>query len=193
MTHGAEPRSLGAMKPWHVLDSSVILERKWLRVRQERIGLPHGGEIDEFHVIEAPDWAAALAITESGHLVVVEQYRHGLGGLSRELPAGVVDAGETPLQAARRELLEATGYQADEWLPLLSTATETSRHTNRGHFFFAKSARRVGEATPGADENIRVVLVSPEELLTSVEAGGIAHGLHVAAILMATRRGYLPG
>ncbi len=180
------------MKPWQVLDSAVLLERKWLRVRQERIGLPHGGEIDEFHVIEAPDWSAVLALTDSGEVVTVEQYRHGLGGLSRELPAGVVDPGESPLEAAKRELLEETGYGADDWRPLLSTATETSRHTNRAHFFFAAGASRVAQPAPGADENIRVRLLSTPLLLSAVDGGEIAHGMHVAAVLMAVRRGWLP-
>ena len=65
------------MRPWRIVDSSVLLDRKWLQVREERIELPHGGEIDEFHLIVAPDWTAILALTDDDHVVMVEQYRHG--------------------------------------------------------------------------------------------------------------------
>ncbi|MCA9625631.1 MAG: NUDIX hydrolase, partial [Myxococcales bacterium] len=93
------------LHPWQILESRAILERRWLTVHEQRVGLPQGGEIEEFHLIEAPSWVAVLA-DAGNHLVLVEQYRHGLGGASLELPAGVIDEGESPEEAARRELRE---------------------------------------------------------------------------------------
>lgn len=177
------------MKPWRVVDSSVLLERKWLTVRQERIELPQGGEIEEFHVIKAPDWTGILALAADDHVVMVEQYRHGAGRVSRELPAGVVDGHESVLDAAVRELREETGYEAEDWQPLLTVNTEPSRHTNRAHFFFARNARKVAEQKLDESEHIRVVLVSLRELVPSIERGEIFHGVHVAAILLAAHRG----
>ncbi|MFO0565525.1 MAG: NUDIX hydrolase [Polyangiaceae bacterium] len=179
------------MKPWRIVESSVLLERKWLAVRQERIELPHGGEIDEFHVIVAPDWTGILALTETGEVVLVEQYRHGAGRVSRELPAGVIDRGESPLDAAVRELREETGFEAKDFAPLLTVQTEPSRHTNRAHFFFASGARRVASQNLDASEHIHVVLVDPRTLVAAIESGAIHHGVHVAAILLAGRRGLI--
>jgi 8-oxo-dGTP pyrophosphatase MutT (NUDIX family) len=179
------------MDPWRIKTSRRLLERRWLVLHEQHVVLPWGGEIDEFHLIESPDWVGVLALTAGRQAVVVEQYRHGLGGKSRELPAGIIDTGETPLDTARRELLEETGYAADDWRAVVSVATEPSRHTNRAHFFFATGARRVAEPQLDSSERIDVTLVSVAELLLDVDEGRITHGVHIGAILLCERRGWL--
>jgi len=176
-------------KPWTVRQSRVLLDRKWLTLREDHVVLPSGHEIEEFHVVDTRNWVAVLALTEAGQIVVVDQYRHGLGRVSRELPAGVIDRGETPRDAAERELLEETGYAADEWQLLSDVSTEPSRHTTRAIFYFAGAARRVGAPEPEASEDIQVRLLSTRELLEEVDRGGIQHGVHIGAILLAARRG----
>ncbi len=179
------------MKSWKVLSSTTLLERRWLTIREERIELPHGGQIDEFHVIEAPDWTAVLALTEDEDVVMVEQYRHGAGRTSCELPAGVIDPGESALEAARRELAEETGYVAKHWTPISVVFTEPSRHTNRAHFFFASGATRSMNTKFDPSENIRLRLMKTAELFRALDAGEVVHGLHVGAILKAVRLGFL--
>ena len=179
------------MKPWQVRESRTVLDRRWLRIHEQRIDLPHGGEIEEFHLIESPDWVAVLALDEARRVVLVEQYRHGAERTSRELPAGVVDAGETPVEAAQRELLEETGHASDDWRPLISVQTEPARHTTRAHFFFARGARRIADPAVEPSENIRVCTLDVAELLASIEDGTVFHGVHIGAILVAERRGWL--
>ena len=179
------------MKPWLVKNSRTVVDRRWLRVHEQHITLPHGGEIGEFHLIEAPDWAAVVATTEEGQVVFVEQYRHGATRASLELPAGVIDSGESASDAARRELLEETGYAADHVEPLLTVNTEPSRHTNRAHFYVARGARLVASQNVDPSENIRVVLLDPDEIMGAIERGDILHGVHVGALLLAAHRGFL--
>ncbi len=178
------------MIPWKVLESKILLERKWLTITEQRVALPRAVEM-EFHQVRSPDWTSVLARTQTGDVVLVEQYRHGLGGLSLELPAGVIDPGESPLQAAKRELLEETGYSSEDWRELQVVNTEPVRHTNRAHFFFAANAKQTQEPTPMEDENIVVRLSPAAALLDSVDRGAIVHGVHVGAILLAARRGWI--
>jgi 8-oxo-dGTP pyrophosphatase MutT (NUDIX family) len=179
------------MSPWQVISRRTVLDRRWLRIEEQRVRLPQGGEIDEFHLIESPSWVAVLALTESGKVLTVEQYRHGAGRVSRELPAGVIDAGETAEAAARRELLEETGYVAADWTPLLEVATEPARHTTRATFWFATGARRAAEPSPDPYEQIRVLELTPAELVRSIDDGTLFHGVHVGAISTALRRGWI--
>lgn len=177
------------MKPWSVTKSQTIVDRKWLTVKEQHIALPHGGEIAEFHLIESPDWASTLALTDTGHIVLVDQYRHGAGRVSRELPAGVIEPGETPVHAARRELEEETGFVADHWEHLITVNTEPARHTTHGHFYFAKGARRAADQRVDPSEYIDVVLLETKQILPAIAQGTILHGVHVGAIMLAVARG----
>jgi 8-oxo-dGTP pyrophosphatase MutT (NUDIX family) len=169
-----------------------VLERRWLTVSEERVLLANGTIIDEFHVLQTPPWAAVIALTTDAHLVFVEQYRHGLGTTSLELPSGVIDEGERPIEAVARELREETGFAALHFRPLVELAPEPSRSTCRAHFFVAENAYWAGCAQPESSEVIRVRLLSIEAALQCIESGSLVHAAHVGAILLAERRGLLP-
>ena len=169
----------------------MLLERRWISVREDHVRLANGHEIEEFHVIGAPSWAGILAVTDSDEIVLVRQYRHGIAGESLELPAGVIEVGEAPLDAAKRELVEETGYAAQRWEPIASVATEPSRHTVRAHFFCALGAQPIADRTLDASEEIELVLVPRNSLVDLVLRGDVLHGVHVGAILLAERRGLL--
>ena len=179
------------MSQWQTKGSRILLDRPWLRVREDRVLLPGADREHDFYVVEGSSWAAALAITDQGEAVLVEQYRHGVARMSRELPAGVVDPGELPADCARRELLEETGYAANAWQELSRVAAEPTRHTHHAHFFFATSARWQTPPTLEPTERIQVKLVPVPVLLDQVANGEIEHGVHVGAILLAHYRGWL--
>jgi len=180
-----------SMTAWKLLERRLLLDRPWLRVYAERLLLHNGNVIEEFHLFDSPPWVAVIPIRSDGQLILVRQYRRGLGRESCELPAGVIEPGESPRDAAARELLEETGGVAEELRPLIELSPEPSRSTHRAHFFIGYGVRTERSPALDATEELRTELVSPSEVLDRVERGRIDHAAHAAAILLAERRGWL--
>lgn len=176
---------------WQVLSDTALISQRWLEVREQRVRLANGHEIDRFHLIHGPDWSSVLCLTGDQQVVLVRQYRHGLGGASLELPAGVIEPDELPIDAARRELREESGFQSEHVVPLLTMVPEPSRSSTRAHFFFAHDARRIADLSLDSSEDLEVLLVPVSELLGLIDEGHIQHAVHIAAILSAWRRGLL--
>jgi len=177
------------VKPWQVLDSKLLIDERWLQLREDRVRLGNGHQIERFHVIHGPDWASVLCVTDASEVVLVRQYRHGIGGPSLELPAGVIEPNETPEEAARRELAEETGYESNDWVSIQSVSTEPARHTTRAHFFCARGARLTQRPAPEDTEILELVKVPLGDLVRLATDGSIVHGVHVGAILVALQRG----
>jgi 8-oxo-dGTP pyrophosphatase MutT (NUDIX family) len=132
-----------------------------------------------------------LCITPERQVVLVRQYRHGIRAASWELPAGTLEAGEPPLAGAQRELAEETGYESTSWLPLLRASLDPARQTAHAHFYCAQAAQRTRAPQLDSSEDIETRLVSRTELLGLIDSGELVHGIHIAAVLLAERRGLL--
>ena len=141
--------------PWEVLESSFVLSNRWLRVRKDICRSNRGNSVD-YYVVERASYVSIVALTPASKVLVVRQYKHGVGEVIRELPAGYIEDGEEPLLCAQRELREETGYEADTMEPLGILLAAPSAASYRGHFFLATGARRVGEQRLDANERIGV-------------------------------------
>ena len=141
----------GSVTPWKVLNSQYAYRDRWIALRSDTVELPNGHVLDPYHVIEQPDWVTAMALTRDGKIVLVEEYRHGSRQVLIELPSGVLDKQEAPLAAMQRELLEETGFAADEWHALGSFFANAPRLDNRVHCFLALDATR--QAAPKLDDS----------------------------------------
>ena len=118
-------------RAWKVLKSENILNLgPWLNVRQELVELPSGAQIPTWFVLDFPNWINVIAITKDGDFVMEDQYRHALGETHYELVAGVIDPGETPLEAAQRELSEETGFGGGEWQLFMTLSPNPTNHNN---------------------------------------------------------------
>jgi ADP-ribose pyrophosphatase len=165
------------IKPWRVLASTELLNRPpWLRVSAEHVRLPNGYEIADFYRIDMPEWAQVFALTEDGRVAMIEQYKHGPGVVSLELPAGYLEPGEDPERAARRELREETGLAADDWRYLGRYFTDGNRGCGATHIFLVRRARQVGTPELEASELITQRRLTLDEVRAAWRSGEI-HGL----------------
>jgi len=149
-------------RKWKVLSSEYLYRRPWLTARKDAVELPDGRVNPEYYVLEYPDWVNVIAITSEGQIVLERQYRHGLGKTCYELPCGVIEEGETPLEAARRELLEETGYAGGQWFDWMTLTGNASSTNNLTHSFLATGVEKVAGQSLDATEDIVVSLHSPE-------------------------------
>ena len=132
--------------PWKVLESQYAYRDRWIALRSDKVELPNGHVLAPYHVIEQPDWVTALALTHDGNIILIEEYRHGCQQTVVELPSGIHDKpGEPTIEAMKRELLEETGFAAEEWHPLGTFFANAPRLNNRVHCFLALDARKTAE------------------------------------------------
>lgn len=195
------------MKPWKLLDTEYLVNAPWLKVAKEKCQLPNGKIIDDFYTLWQPDWVLILARTTEGKWVMTEQYRHGTGKIALEFPAGIIDKGETPEQAAVRELQEECGYRLDERQktrderpdgesgqnslePRASNLTylgaypvNPDRHRGKFHVVFIDGVVRAGSTNFDETEEIESSEMTDEELQAKMHDGTFNHPLQMAGYL----------
>jgi len=177
-----------AASSWERLGSERLMETAYFSLRSDRLRLPGGAVKDPYYVIERPDAAIIFPLAEGGEVILVRQYRPPLGRMELGLPAGLVEEGEEPEVAARRELLEETGHSGGEWEPLGVLASSPSLKDNYAHLFLARSVRETAAPDPDEHELVEVVKVPVEELLELVRSGEIVSSSGVAAVMLALQR-----
>lgn len=170
---------------WKVLSSEYLHNEPWLTVRKDKCELPNGHILPAFYVNEYPDWVNAFALTEDNKVVMVAQYRHGIGEVGIELPGGVAEPGETPEVAMRRELEEETGYQFEHFTYLGKICANPSTTNNWMHMFLATGGKPSGQQHLDDGEDLEVKFLSIEEVLKLVEENKIAQSLHVNCVTYA--------
>lgn len=133
--------------------------------------------------VAAPDWVNVVAVTADKKVLIIRQFRHGIQQLTQEIPGGMVDPGETPMEAAIRELLEETGYVSDRWEPCGVVAPNPAFMTNLMHTFVAWDVHPVAGQDLDENEQIDVQLVALTDIAGLLRSGAINHALVVGAFL----------
>tara|TARA_B100001105_G_scaffold20541_1_gene14740 strand:+ start:47 stop:721 length:675 start_codon:yes stop_codon:yes gene_type:complete len=153
-----------------------------LNVRFDWLKHPTEDRILKRLVLESVDWINVVALTEDGRSVMVEQYRFGVGSCTLETPGGMVDSGETPLQAAQRELKEETGYSGGRWKSLGAVQPNPAIHSHLCHHFLAEGVTKNDSQDLGQGEAIAVHLYTIDQVRSAIVDGSLRHVLAISAL-----------
>lgn len=169
-------------RKWEILKSEYLIKRPWFTARKDMVKMPSGVINDEFYILEYPDWVNIIAITKDNQFVMIRQYRHGIQQTRYELCAGVVDPGEQPLEAAKRELFEETGYGNGKWHKLMTISGNTSTTNNYTHCFIATGVEKISTQHLEQTEDITIHLMTKEEVLELIKDNHIVQSLMLAPL-----------
>lgn len=178
---------MSELTKWKLKKSHFVLDNQWSRVRRDEVELPDGTVIDDFFVNVRPDIAVVFALTPQEEIVFVRQYRHGVGEILLELPAGSFNPEtESSESAAARELAEETGYVSEKMLPLATLYDSPVKDTNSIHLFVAKNVvKKEEEIKLDVTEEIEVILIPISQAMERIIDGEICVAGSISAIFLA--------
>lgn len=171
---------------WRKLQSESILRTPHYEVARDRLRHPQGHEVD-YYVIEHPHQAAGVVVAdERGRILLVQQWRHPVQKLMWSVPAGGIDEGETPEQAARRELREETGHAAETFEKLIEFHPNPGTANQTFHVFAASGVRSIGQRLPGEIHDVR--WFERREIESMLDRGELLDGMTLVGLLSYLRR-----
>jgi len=147
--------------------------------------MPDGRIVEQYYVLEYPNWVNAVALTAGNKIIMVRQYRHAANIVSLEIPGGVIDGDEAPIAAMRRELLEETGYQFDDIELIATIYPNPSTANNQTYCYLAKGGIKVQEQALDEHEEIIVEEYTIDEVKQLLADNKIAQSLHCTALFYA--------
>lgn len=169
------------IKPWKRIRSQSGQSFRVFSIRTDTAISPRTGATHEFHIIETRDWVNIIPLTPDHRVVMVRQYRHGSKTVTLEIPGGLLDPGDTPEGAATRELLEETGYRAEEVVKIGVSNPNPAIFNNRCYTFVARNATKVHDPMPDSTEDIEVVLIPLADIQELIRKGEIDHVIVISA------------
>jgi ADP-ribose pyrophosphatase len=177
------------LSPWRIRDRRRVFSGGPIReIAVETVELPDGRIIPDYYQIELPDYVLIFAERSDGTVAMLRQYKHGLRRACLAFPGGAIEAGESPLAAAQRELREELGCTADHWEPLGSFVTNANQRCNTAHLFRASGMHHVTEPASGDLEDAMIEYIDRQVLLAPERIAEIGQATHVALLFLATER-----
>jgi len=176
-----------SVQPWKKISSSKALEEKWFPVRKDVVELPSGKVVDDYFVWESPRIVTVIPVTPEGKFVLVRQYRHAIGKVLHQFPAGAADEGEELAAAAKRELEEETGYLCRELVHLATLAPYATKMTGTEDVFIGLDATPSGRQHYDEQEESESAVKTLEELFALIRNEEVTMTQLPAGLLLALR------
>jgi len=182
---------------WEPVSVEHIVRDEWIDFRKVRYRYPDGREFGPFYQYSRKSYSVIVPVLPDGRFLCVRQFRQGIGETTTEFPAGGIETEraeygrvtrEDALAAAKRELKEETGYEADEWTHLITIPSNATIADNYAHVFLARNCRKVSGLRLDVTEDLEPVIVTKEEIETMISEGRFQQMGHVMAYLLAVRR-----
>ena len=189
---------------WEIISNEHLIKDEWIDLRRSSYRFPDGTVFEPFYSYSRRDYVVIVARDEDERYICVRQYRQGIENVTTEFPAGGIERSdgcnyrqkegedglcEDSLKAAKRELLEETGYESDEWTHLLSIPSNATIADNNAHIFMAKGCRRVAAQRLDETEFLNVKLLTENDLMARIYKGDFKQSVHVMAWLLAKDAG----
>jgi ADP-ribose pyrophosphatase len=165
------------LRPWPLIATRDLGSYRVFNLRANQSQDPRSGKVHEFFAIDSVDWVQVLPVTKAGEVIMVRQFRHGIQAITLEIPGGLVDPGLSPEEAARKELLEETGYGAGELIPLGWVHPQPAVFSNRCLAFLAPAVTRERTASPEETEDIEILPVALTEIPALLRQGAITNAM----------------
>lgn len=174
------------MKKWKTIKSSVVYSNKLFRIRSERCRIPRTGKHYDYYYEDSPDWVNVVPLTGDNHILLIRQYRHAVREFTLEIPGGIIDPSDpSPLKAARRELLEETGYSSGRFKLIGKCQPNPAIINNITYTYLARGIEPTGEQVPDSTEEIEVVKTPLRKIPDLINSGKIRHTLVITALYFA--------
>lgn len=183
MKEGSDDTGGDIVHPWTTLEVEQVLDCRIFSVKRCRRASPVTGKVSEFTTISSPDWVNVVALTGEEDVVMIRQYRHGSDEVTLEIPGGIIDPDETPEEAARRELMEETGFEGGDAQIIGRVRPNPALFDNCAYTVLITGARRTAEPSPDEHEEVSVHLHRLNDVDRLLREGGITHTLVVNAFL----------
>jgi len=168
---------------WSLVESRKVFEAgDRLRVLRQTVCLPDNRLVDDYYQIDLPSFASIYAVTEDDRVLLLRQYKHGIGRVCLTLPGGQVDPGEDAEFSARRELLEETGYGGGRWMAGPSLVLHGNQRIASAHIFVARHVIKLAEAHSGDLEDATLITLPRDQVRQAALAGELPVTSHVASV-----------
>jgi len=181
-----EPRA------WRVVESELIINHRFICIREDLLEHPEDGRRFHYFYLQSPSHAVAtVALTDDGCVLLTRQYRHPVGRIIYDLPAGRQEADELPQQTAARELDEETGYQVAKWQEL-AYFNQFPGAMQVGTYLFLAQELRAGKQKLDRYEDLEVIKIPFDEAMDMVVGGHVIDGSMMLGLLLVAQKGLAP-